>query len=189
MVHDRSEELARRMARLEARAEIGELAHHYCLSMDEHDLSKLRMLFTPDAQITSANGWLNSTIGLDAVMKMYAGFWNTLGPTYHWMHGHLIEFDDVDADRAAGLVMGHAETYRKLKQDTYIVAMRYRDQYRRHDSRWKFKSRDVSFLYFCSPREYPDILGKSLRMTARNVPEAADWPESLPSWADFEMNS
>jgi hypothetical protein len=166
-----------RIRRVEARSDIEALSHLYCCAMDDQDSAILEPLFTQDARVFSDNGWMNSAGGRDGVVRMYRDFWATLGATYHWMHGHLITFDDQDRDSATGLVMGHAETWRIPKQATYLIAMRYKDRYRREDGHWRFAERRVSFLYFCDPREYPDILGGALRVTVRGKGEPADWPK------------
>ena len=52
------EELTRRVAQLEARAEIGALIAGYGLACDEQDMATLMSLFTRDAYVGSKDGQL-----------------------------------------------------------------------------------------------------------------------------------
>lgn len=138
------EELRRRVDRLEARAEIGELVSAYAVACDEHDMPRLTSLFTMDARFGSPSGVMVAE-GRDAITAMFVRMFSIRGPAYHWTHDHFVGFVDGDPDRATGgLVLTHAET--SPGGQASLAAMRYEDGYRRIDGRWLFEKRVISFL-------------------------------------------
>jgi hypothetical protein len=179
-----SHDLEQRIRRLEDRVEIGELVARYGLVMDDRDLANMPSLFTPDVTIRSADGVMNSR-GRDTVVEMFRGRFAVLGPSNHFTHDRIVTFDDGGPDRATGLVLSHAEMNRR--GGPMLAAIRYHDEYRRHEGRWKFASRLLSFFYYLPTDQYFDALGAGLakRNRAYDQPRAADWPESLPTWRQY----
>lgn len=177
-------DLERRIRRLEDRAEIAELVARYCVAMDDRDVASVPSLFTPDVTIRSADGVMDAS-GLDTVVEMFRGRFAVLGPSNHVTHDRIVTFDDADPDRASGLVLSHAEMNRR--GGAMIAAIRYHDEYRRHDGRWKFASRLMAFFYYVPADQYLDALGAGLatRNRAYDQPRAADWPETLPTWRRY----
>jgi hypothetical protein len=108
-----------------------------------------------------------------------------LGPSNHVTHDRIITFDEADPDRATGIVLSHAEMNRKGA--AMVAAIRYHDAYQRHEGRWKFAARRLSFFYYVSAAEYADALGAglALRNRAYEHPSPADWPEPLESWKQY----
>ena len=178
------EGLERRIRRLEDRVEIGELIARYGLVMDDRDLTAMPSLFTPDVTIRSADGVMNAT-GRDTVVALFRGRFAVLGPSNHVTHDRIVAFDDADPDRATGIVLSHAEMNRR--GGPMIAAIRYHDEYRRHEGRWKFASRLLSFFYYLPSDQYLDALGPGLakRNRAYDEPRAADWPEPLATWRQY----
>ncbi|MGI9245512.1 MAG: nuclear transport factor 2 family protein [Steroidobacteraceae bacterium] len=176
--------LEQRIRRLEDRVEIGELVARYCLVMDNRDVDAIAGLFTPTARVRSADGVMNSA-GQAAILEMFRGRFRVLGPSNHFTHDRLVEFDPADPDRATGLVLSHAEMQRK--QQPMLAAMRYHDVYRRHDGAWRFEERVLSFMYYVPTAEYLDAFGPGLgrRMRAYDEAVPADWPEPLPTWRRY----
>lgn len=176
--------LDRRIRRLEDREAIAELIARYCLVMDNRDLENMPDLFTPDVAIRSADGVMN-TIGRESAVEMFRGRFLVLGPSNHFTHDRLIAFDEADADRATGLVLAHAEMNRK--NQPMLAAIRYDDEYRRHEGRWKFRSRTLAFMYYVPTAEYLDAFGPGIgrRNRAYDTAVAADWPEKLPTWRKY----
>lgn len=177
-------DLERRIRRLEDRAEIGELVTRYGLAMDDRDVDSFESLFTADVRIWSADGVIDAS-GYDAVVAMFRGRFAVLGPSNHFTHDRLVEFDAADAGRATGLVLSHAEMQRQGRP--MLAAIRYLDVYRRVDGRWKFAERGLSFMYYVPTAEYLDAFGAGLdrRMRAYGVPQPADWPENLATWKRY----
>lgn len=176
--------LEERVRRLEDRTAINELIARYCLVMDNRDVAAIETLFTPDVHIWSADGVMDSR-GREAAVAMFKGRFEVLGPSNHFTHDRIIEFDALDHDKATGLVLSHAEMQRKGQP--MITAIRYHDVYQRCDGRWRFKERGLSFMYYVPTAEYLDAFGPGLdrRMRAYDAPTPADWPEKLPSWQRY----
>ena len=177
------EELRRRVERLESRNEIDELVSTYAIACDEHDLPRLTSLFTADAELDSPSGAMIAH-GRHAIEQMFVRIFKLRGPAYHWTHDHFVRFDDADANRATGLVLSHAET--TPGNEVSLAAMRYNDTYRREDGRWRFAKRVVSYLYYVPAREYATSLSSPTRLMIGGVRRPADYPESLPSWREFD---
>ena len=79
------EDLLRRVSMLEARAEIAELVSAYAIACDEHDIERLKTLFSEDAVLDSPSKLLAAN-GRDAIIAMYIRifkirFWNTQRPS------------------------------------------------------------------------------------------------------------
>jgi ketosteroid isomerase-like protein len=171
-------DIERRIRQLEDRVEIGELIARYGLVMDDRDVAGMPALFTPDIVIRSDDGVLDVS-GLEGAVKMFCGRFAVLGPSNHVTHDRIITFDEADPDRATGIVLSHAEMNRKGA--AMVAAIRYHDAYQRHEGRWKFAARRLSFFYYVSAAEYADALGAglALRNRAYEHPSPADWPERL----------
>lgn len=171
------DDLEARLRRLEDREEIQELAVRYGFAVDDHDYAAIRALFAPDGCLSTQAGAVKGR-GVDEVVAYFEGHLPKLGASNHFVHGHVVEFDADDPDRATGLVASHAELWRDGAP--MITAMRYIDAYRRVDGRWRFQERIQSYMYFVDVREYPETLGSRLRIrTSPGKPEAADWPPSF----------
>jgi ketosteroid isomerase-like protein len=176
--------LEQRLRRLEDRVEIGELVTRYGLVMDDRDVDAMPDLFTPDVRVRSADGVMDAR-GRDAAVAMFRGRFTVLGPSNHFTHDRLVEFDADDDDCATGLVLSHAEMQRKGQP--MLAAMRYHDVYRRWQGRWCFAERVLSFMYYVPTAEYLDAFGPGLdrRMRAYDHAVPADWPEQLPTWQRY----
>ncbi len=177
-------DLERRIRRLEDRAEIGELVTRYGLAMDDRDVDSFPAIFAADVRVWSADGVIDAT-GYDAVVAMFRARFAVLGPSNHFTHDRLVDFDAADPDRATGLVLSHAEMQRHGRP--MLAAIRYRDVYRRIEGCWKFAERGLSFMYYVPTAEYLDAFGGGLdrRMRAYETPRSADWPENLATWKRY----
>ncbi|MDE1923434.1 MAG: nuclear transport factor 2 family protein [Gammaproteobacteria bacterium] len=182
MHREPSSTLEERIARLEARAEIRELVAHYCFTVDGRDVDGIGRCFTRDGVMRSLDGVMNA-VGRDAVIEQFHGRFAVLGPSNHFTHDHLIEFDPDDPDRATGLVNTHAEVVRN--GEALIASLRYHDEYRREDGRWRFGVRTLSFFYYVKPADYAAVLTGTRRNLAYAEPRAADFPESLETWQRY----
>lgn len=167
-------ELEQRVDRLESREEIRALLVRYCLAVDDRDFDALSELFTEEAVLRQASGVIKGD-GRQGVMQYFLDHLPNLGPTNHFVHGEVIEFDDSDPDRATGIVTSHAEVFRQGAP--MITAMRYLDSFRRVDGAWRFAERVQTYMYFLDVREYADHFGSRLRIrTTPGDPKPADWP-------------
>lgn len=173
--------LTRRIRALEDRAELRELVARYGIAVDDRDIDALSALFTPDASFRSVDGVM-SALGRDAVIEQFRGRFAALKATNHIAHDQILE-PGPGPDAASGLVSSHAEVCRDGR--VLIAALRYRDRYRRHEGRWRFAERALSFLYYLPVEEYAEGLAGRLRMRAYGDQRPADYPESLPTWRRY----
>lgn len=181
MNHDLST-LTNRIRALEDRLDLRELVARYGLAVDDRDVDALAALFMPDAVFRSQDGVMNAQ-GRAAIIEQFHGRFAALKTTNHVAHDQIIELDADDPDRAIGLVSSHAEVWRNGQ--ALVAALRYRDRYERHQGRWCFAERTLSFLYYLPVGEYAEGLGSRLRMRAYGDQRPADYPEGLPSWRRY----
>lgn len=165
-----------RVERLENRLDIQELAVLYGFYVDERDLDGLREIFCEDGSMSSADGTYGAR-GLDAVIETYERRFESLGPSHHFTHGHVVRFDAEDPDLATGLVAAHAEVH--SHGTPMQVALRYQDVYRRTGGRWRFLDRRLSFLYYLPMADVATVFGAAdaVRMAGDAAP--TDWPAAL----------
>ena len=122
------ESLLRRVERLEARAEIGELVSAYAVACDEHDMDRLTGLFTADAVFDSPSGMMHAE-GREAIAAMFVRMFRIRGPAYHWTHDRFVQFDDGDPAVATGLVLSHAETSPDGRTSLELIAALYKSAF------------------------------------------------------------
>lgn len=170
------EKLEARIARLEAREAIQELAVRYGIAVDDRDYEAIRALFAPDGCLRT-NAGVSKGDGVDAVVAYFEQHMPELGPSNHFVHGHVIEFEYDEPHRAHGVVSSHAELWRADRP--MVTAMRYLDKYRKVDDHWLFQERVQTYMYFVDVREYAEALGSRLRLRASGTPQSADWPRTF----------
>lgn len=174
--------LESRIRQLEDREEIRELIARYGIVIDDRVIEGIGECFTVDGVFRSRDGVLDAR-GREAVVEQFRGRFEVLGPSNHFTHDHIISFDDDDADHAFGLVTSHAEVVRNGQ--AMWAALRYEDEYRREDGRWRFSDRLLSFMYYVKVQEYAQAMASTQRMRAYATPAAADYPEQLDSWRAY----
>ena len=166
--------LEERVARLEARFEIADLVVTYATLLDDARWDELGELFTTDGVFGSPH---SLTEGRAAVVENFKVKHSPFTWTWHDPHGHAVEVDDDS--HARGIVIGYAE----LGRDDYTIttSIRYLDDYRVEDGRWRFARRTVLSVYGATVSDVVDGgLGK---------PERKRWPSrpagiaELPDYA------
>jgi ketosteroid isomerase-like protein len=177
-MNDLNPTLEQRLQRAEDRQAIQELAVLYGYIMDERDEEGIRAIFTDDATLSSADG-VFAAEGIDSIVETYLGRFKALGPTNHFSHGHVVRFDDSDPDVARGLLASHAEVDRN--GIAMQVALRYVDEYRREDGRWKFSARTMSYMYYMPISELSELGHGEAAVRAYGDKRPADWPVTLYS--------
>jgi hypothetical protein len=184
MSNDRtaSRTVEQRIARLEARTQIRELVARYCFTIDERDVEGIGQCFTRDGSFRSLDGVMNAT-GRDAVVAQFHGRFAVLGPSNHFTHDHIIEFDDADPAHASGIVNSHAEVVRH--DEAMLASLRYHDEYRLEEGRWRFQIRTLAFFYYARPEDYREVMSGSMRNRAYQKPQSADFPELVPTWQRY----
>jgi hypothetical protein len=173
-----------RIARLEARTEIRELVARYCFTIDARDIEGIAQCFTRSGSFRSLDGVMNA-VGREAIVAQFHGRFAVLGPSNHFTHDHVIQFDDSDSTRASGLVNSHAEVVRV--GEPMLASLRYHDEYRFEEDRWRFHARSLAFFYYLRPADYREAMGGSLRNRACQEPRAADFPEATVHWKRYEQ--
>jgi ketosteroid isomerase-like protein len=172
------EPLEARVRRLEDRLALRELVARYALAIDDRDIDAIAAMFTADGRFRSRDGVMDAS-GREAVIEQFRGRFGALGPTNHIAHDQICTFS-ADGDSASGIATSHAELWRNGR--AFVTALRYDDQYRREEGRWRFADRLLSFFYYLPVDEYAAGLGNPLRMRAYGDARPADYPEPLPSW-------
>ena len=129
-------DLARRLGRLEDRAEIAELGQRYCRLIDDNDWAQLRTLFADDAVMA---GQTNADAVISTLRSIRSGY----GRTIHTAYGLIL--DQRDDDHATGYVPSSAQL--DIGGQFVLSAIRYFDEYVRIDGAWRFARRDLRFVY------------------------------------------
>ena len=169
-------DLEARVQRLEDIEEIRNLVTRYGIAMDERDRAETEQMFTRDATLGSPDGTFAAT-GAKEIVDFYQARWDVLGPSFHIAHGHTIDIDPDDPDRAEGVVTAHAEVVRNGA--AMVAAIIYEDTYRREDGRWKFASRNFGFYYYTPADRYVETMLAPNRNLAGEKPQPADYPKAL----------
>lgn len=174
-----SEEILRRLRRIEDRTEIDELVTRYAMACDDRDLDALAECFTGDGAFVSVGGRIE---GRAALVEYYTERFGHYGPSYHVPHRLVLH--DLDEDTARGVVLAHSELM--LDGGLFVSAHRYRDRYRREDGRWRVVERACDFLYGAPLRDMLDLdHTRPRRRWPGTEPVPAEIPESLATWKAF----
>jgi ketosteroid isomerase-like protein len=167
---------------LESRVQIDQLIARYGFAVDNRELAQLAGCFTADAVVRSLDGMMNAT-GPAAIMEMFRGRFAVLGPTFHFTHDRIVDFDANDLHSASGIVAAHAEVLRN--GETMLAAIRYQDRYREEFGHWRIAKRVLSFMYYTPAAQYLETMKSALRQRAYGDQRPADWPEALASWRNY----
>jgi ketosteroid isomerase-like protein len=170
------EEMKAQLGRLADRAELEDLVNRYAMAVDDHDLAAVAAMYTADACFIRRG---RTAAGRAAVLRSLERSMRRYGPTIHTAHSLVISWDD--RDNARGAATGHAEL--ALRGELILAAYRYRDHYRREPEGWRFRSRELRFIYGTPAASLPAAFAGDLRLRWPDEPaSAADLPESLPTW-------
>lgn len=164
-----------RLREIEDRNALHDLIARYSRALDDFDLDALMALFTEDYQVDHVDGSVAAR-GHDQVRSFYGNLIGSYSMSIHYPRSQLVEW--IDGDRAGGWVVGHAEFAR---DDKFVVtALRYDDDYRRVDGRWRFAHRTHHFWYFV---ERDDLSAAAVTRDAVRWPPGPARPSHLPtSW-------
>ena len=175
--------LSERVARLEAREEIRDLIARYGMAVDDRDVESLADMFTSDARFGLADGMVANQ-GRQAVIDFYTERMAAFGPTYHYPHSQVIEFDPDRPGHATGMVNAHAEL--ALDGRTLVTALRYFDEYRVEEGCWRFVERKVAMIYYMDMADLVDGgLTEPDRKRYFGTVGPSELPESLDTWKQF----
>lgn len=161
---------------LVAKDEIRELVVRYGLGVDGKDPAELRSIFTEDINFHAANGEFEFQ-GVNALVDF---FLNQVAEvdrnSLHVTHGHIIDLDPNDPDSASGVLFGHAELIpRDPEEGSKLAALRYDDEYRRVDGRWRISKRCLSFFYRLDAADYLQDIISDTPVKGGETPLPADF--------------
>jgi hypothetical protein len=163
-------EIERRLARLEDRAELGDLVVRYFLAADGDDLAGLRDAFA-EISTFSVSGAVGGATREDIIEFLVAQRTN-MGLTLHTPNYGLFTFkSDVEA---AGLVGAHLELV--LGGVSVFGAVRYRDTYVRESGAWRIKTRDMRTIHMAPWADAGEAFASPLPQR---------WPGADPAPSDF----
>lgn len=155
-----------RIRMLEDRAEITQLVARYGPAVDDREYEQLGDLYTSDAIFDSVGGRIS---GRDQVIDYYRMKGDEYGATYHYPNSTEIHLDGPDDAR--GVVCAHAEL--SINGETFAIALRYHDTYRREGGAWRFYERVVKLLYVLSMADLHSGLAERDRVRWPGRPRSA----------------
>ena len=174
--------LEERISRLEDRSEIIELAARYANAVDDRDIEAVGEMFCEDGVFGRYNG-TDRAEGRDAIKAFYRERLGMVGPSFHYPHAHVIDFESESSAR--GTVTAHAEM--GVADRLVITGFRYEDRYRKDsDGRWRFLQRLSRFYYMMAHDELDTAYSDPIRIRWPGEPMAADLPDPLDTWKQFK---
>lgn len=161
------------------RRAIDDLAVLYARAVDDHDINTVVGCYAPDG-VFSRRGVAAS--GAKAIRAAYVASFDTYRTMLHTSHpGVVVRHDDRTA---SGWSHGHAEL--ATRSTLVLASFRYEDDYRCIDGRWLFAERAITFMYAVPAGRMAESFGSDQRMRwPRTEPEAADYPETAPTWHTY----
>ena len=159
-------EFIQRLQRVEDRLELGELISRYGVAVDDRDFESVAAMYVDDA-------CFKGCVGRKAIMDFYRERGAAYGPTFHYAHAWHFDFESDNA--ATGVVTAHAKL--SVQGKTLWQGMRYLDRYQRTGGKWRFKARDVKYIYALPFDEMATAYGDRLR---NRRPGAAMQPVDIP---------
>jgi hypothetical protein len=138
-----TQDLEARIARIEARIAISELRARYAFLVDQSHAEEAADLFTEDGEF---HGPVKSYVGREQHLKHYSH--QAMSGMWHFVANEII---DIDGDAATGQCYCYMPCV--FEGESYVCACRYDDVLVRHNGKWKFKRRTVTFYYFVPLKE------------------------------------
>lgn len=162
--------LEERIGRLEDRAELHDLVVTYFRATDDDDYAVIAGCFSPDAEFI-ASGFVGDN-GREAIVEFLKSARAGMGQTVHTPNYVQLTFEGNN--HASGLVAAHLEL--GLGDDTIYAAVRYIDQYERHEGRWVIARREMRAVHVGRWSDVNSSLSSPLNVR---------WPGAAPAPSDF----
>lgn len=157
------------LRRIEDRQEISDIVAAYGRHVDDRNWDAVEQLYAEESVFDTVGGRIT---GRRAIRDYYEQRTSQFGPTYHYPHSHEVFLDsEVNAH---GIVCAHAEL--AIAGETVWIALRYHDVYVRTTDGWRFRERQVKFLYVLPLHELATRFAEKKR---------THWPNTEPRVADI----
>lgn len=173
-----SDDILKRLDRLESIDAIRQLAAKYSLALDMRDADAWVGLFPEDVKVgngesgrAALRAWFD-----DTMRQQFDG-------TSHHIGGHIIEFDDPD--HAQGVV--YSKNEHETGPEWVIMQMIYVDRYERIDGRWYFRRR-LPLYWYATDLNKPPVGARKMRWPGRE-PYEGGYHDYFPSWKKFWARS
>ncbi|MGK5111452.1 MULTISPECIES: nuclear transport factor 2 family protein [unclassified Geodermatophilus] len=166
----------RAQADLQAIRDLGVL---YARAVDDHDVDAVVAMYTPDGVFERRGVAATGAAGIRAA---YVASFDTYRTMLHTPHPGVTQLHGDGT--ASGWSHGHAEL--ATRSTLVLASFRYEDEYRCVEGRWLFARRSLTFMYAVPADQMATGFGSIERMRwPRTAPEAADYPESSPTWDTY----
>lgn len=171
-----TDELERRLRRMEAHEEIRQLAARYAVALDSRDVPSLVGLFVEDVDVG------NGERGRDALARWFDPLLRPYRTTFHLIGNHVIDL--IDDDHASGIVYCRPE--HEVGDLWVVMPMQYWDRYERGaDDRWYFRSRKPVVFYAADVLEHPLAVEGRFHFPGNPLIHRAELPGRWETWRRF----
>jgi ketosteroid isomerase-like protein len=142
--------LEQRVQRLEDIEAIRTLKSRYHTLVNDTQFEKVGDLFTMDAALNL--GYLmpdgKTIIGREAISAAFVAMKTAKSQSQlkQFLHNHIVEIEGEDAASGTGLLLACYG----VKEESFVVAGKYMEHYRRVDGAWLFRRMELA-LYFTVP--------------------------------------
>jgi uncharacterized protein (TIGR02246 family) len=161
------------------RQAIADLGVLYARAVDDHDLDAVVAMYTGDG-VFERRGV--AATGPDEIRAAYVESFATYRTMLHTPHPGVVRLHGDGT--ASGWSHGHAEL--ATRSTLVLASYRYEDDYRCEGGRWLFARRSITFMYAVPADQLAGSFGSVERIRwPRTAPEAADYPESSPTWETY----
>lgn len=161
------------------RQAIADLGVLYARAVDDHDIDTVVGTYTADG-VFERRGV--AATGAAEIRAAYVASFDTYRTMLHTPHPGVVQLHEDGT--ASGWSHGHAEL--ATRRTLVLASFRYEDDYRCEEGRWRFARRSITFMYAVPADQLAGSFGGPDRMRWPGTePEAADYPESSPTWATY----
>jgi ketosteroid isomerase-like protein len=161
------------------RQAIADLGVLYARAVDDHDLDTVVAMYTGDG-VFERRGV--AATGPDEIRAAYVESSTAYRTMLHTPHPGVVRLHGDGT--ASGWSHGHAEL--ATRSTLVLASYRYEDDYRCQGGRWLFARRSITFMYAVPADQLAGSFGSVERIRwPRTAPEAADYPESSPTWETY----
>jgi hypothetical protein len=166
-----------RLARIEARQEIGQLPIRYALAVDQRDVETWAGLFVPDVDL-GRHGRGRETLQ-QWIVPQLRWFYRSI----HLVCGHRIELgpDRPDSGPVTALGQVYCRAEHEVDDRWIVMAIRYDDVYRHVEGEWLFERRHEQHWYATDLGEHPQSVG----FDSWNTGGPPRLPGSDATWSGF----